>query len=73
MWLSPTYLDWWQWMLAALACWGLAWFLMSVTRREDGSGGFSSFIGWVGGLAGAYCGAVGILQLIRWVMDYSNR
>jgi len=71
--LSPTYLDWWQWLLAALGCWALAWLLVSVTRREDGSGGVSSFFGWAGGLAGAYCAGVGILQLIRWALDYSNR
>jgi len=71
--LSPTYLDWWQWMLAALGCWAVAWFLVSVTRRDDGSGGFATIIGWVGGLAGAYCTGVGILQLIRFVLDYSNR
>jgi hypothetical protein len=73
MWMSPTYLDWWQWMLAALACWGLTWFLVSVTRREDGSGGLATFLGWTGGLIGAYCGGVGILQLVRFAMDFSNR
>ncbi len=73
MWMSPTYLDWWQWLLAALACWGLTWLLVSLTRREDGSGGFASFIGWTGGLIGAYCGGVGILQLVRFAMDFSNR
>jgi len=73
MWLSPTYLDWWQWMLAALGCWALAWFLSNLTRREDGSGVLASIIGWVGGLVGAYCAAVGILQFIRWIMDTTNR
>ncbi len=73
MWLTPTGLDWWQWLLAALGCWGVAWLLASVSRREDGSGGFSTFIGWVGGLAGAYCAGAGILQLIRWAMDTMNR
>jgi hypothetical protein len=71
--LSPTFLDWWQWMLAALGCWGLAYFLVSITRREDGSGGIATFFGWAGGIAGAFCGGVGILQLIKYAMDFSNR
>jgi len=70
--LNPTYLDWWQWLLAAVGCWFLAWILVMLTRRERG-GGLSSFIGWVGGLAGAYCAVVGILQTIRYLMDRPNR
>ncbi len=68
--LTPTGLDWWQWLLAALVCWGLAWFFVS---RREGGGGFSTVLGWVGGLLGAYCAGAGILQLVRWVMDTTNR
>jgi hypothetical protein len=70
--MSQAGFDWWQWILYGVGCWFAAWILVMLTRRDQG-GGLSTIIGWVGGLAGAYCTGVGILQLIRWVLDRPNQ